>query len=251
MNRPGAILFAALLLSMVCSEGSRASAQVRGDPAHLSARPAAPTDSAPPGLTQLGASSRDPFLYVPSGYRKDHPAPLVILLHGATQNPRLWTNSTGLKALADTLGVVLLMPKSREMTWDLMHGGFGLDVRALDSALAMVFARCNIDPHHIALAGFSDGATYALSLGVSNGDLLSTIMAFSPGYFSPGERVGKPTIFIAHGTRDQILSIDVASRRIVPQLKGEGYAVTYHEFDGPHTVRPEDMREAMAWFVRN
>jgi phospholipase/carboxylesterase len=135
------------------------------------------------------------------------------------------------------------------MTWDLMRGGFGPDVRAIDAALAQLFQRCSIDHRHIAIGGFSDGATYALSLGVSNGDLFSTIIAVSPGYFAPGERRGKPTIFIAHGTRDQILPIDVASRQIVPQLKSEGYEVTYHEFDGPHTIKGDQVESAFTWFL--
>lgn len=241
------VVLAIGVLETACGQGS--SAQARLDPAHLRARPATPLQSATPGLTQLGLDGRDAYLYVPAGYRADHPAPLVILLHGATQSAQLWTASTALQALADSLGLVLLMPNSRSQSWDLMRGGFGPDVVALDSALTLVFGRCKIDLHHIALAGFSDGATYALSLGVSNGDLFSALIAFSPGYFEPGERRGKPKIFIAHGTRDQILPIDGASRQIVPQLKQEGYDVTYNEFDGPHAVRSDQVRAAMAWFL--
>jgi predicted esterase len=32
-------------------------------------------------------------------------------------------------------------------------------------------------------------------------------------------------------------------------LKQAGYAVEYHEFEGPHTVRPDQLRAALAWFV--
>jgi hypothetical protein len=42
-----------------------------------------------PGLHELGlASGRDGLIYVPSGYRPDTPAPLVVLLHGAGGNAR-------------------------------------------------------------------------------------------------------------------------------------------------------------------
>ena len=47
--------------------------------------------------------------------------------------------------------------------------------------------------------------------------------------------------------RDQILPIDRTSRRIVPQLKQAGYAVSYHEFDGPHAAPPEMVAAAMTW----
>jgi phospholipase/carboxylesterase len=82
-----------------------------------------------------------------------------------------------------------------------------------------------------------------------NGDLFSHVMAFSPGFSAPSSRTGAPRIFVAHGTRDEILPIDSTSRVIVPQLQRAGYDVTYREFDGPHSV-PEDIRgAALAWFL--
>lgn len=61
------------------------------------------------------------------------------------------------------------------------RSGFGPDVLYLNKALHHVFNRYSIDPSRLAVAGFSDGASYALSLGVANGDLFSHIIAFSPG----------------------------------------------------------------------
>jgi phospholipase/carboxylesterase len=43
---------------------------------------------------------------------------------------------------------------------------------------------------------------------------------------------------------------DSCSRRLVPRLKGAGYDVRYHEFDGPHTVPEGIAREALEWFAR-
>ena len=100
------------------------------------------------------------------------------------------------------------------------------------------------------MAGFSDGASYALSIGLANGDLFTSVLGFSPGIVVPGQRAGKPPIFISHGRQDQILPIDECSRRIVPELQGEGYQVTYREFDGPHMVPPEVASEAMQWFMK-
>ena len=227
-----------------------ADAQTAADVSHLRARPVVVSGFPTPGLTALGFSKdRDTYLYVPRNLRRGRAAPLLVLLHGATQSTDLWTRSPALFALADSLGIVLLMPNSQGRTWDLMLDGFGSDVALLDSALALVFRRCNIDPKHVALGGFSDGATYALSLGVGNGDLFSSLIAFSPGFLAPQERRGTPRIFIAHGTSDRILPINSTSRRIVPMLRQAGYTVVYREFEGPHTVPPDRMREALAWFV--
>ena len=45
------------------------------------------------------------------------------------------------------------------------------------------------------------------------------------------------------------VAIGSTSRRIVPLLEKSGYAVTYREFDGPHTVPPPIAREAFTWFT--
>jgi phospholipase/carboxylesterase len=91
--------------------------------------------------------------------------------------------------------------------------------------------------------------SYALSIGITNGDLFREIIAFSPGFMAPDGEVDRPRIYISHGVHDQVLPIDHCSRRIVPQLRRAGYDVTYHEFDGPHTVPPEIAREALTWFL--
>jgi phospholipase/carboxylesterase len=61
--------------------------------------------------------------------------------------------------------------------------------------------------------------------------------------------VGKPRIYVSHGTRDQVLPIDACSRRLVPQLERTGYDVRFHEFDGPHAIPAEIAQEALDWFV--
>ena len=88
-------------------------------------------------------------------------------------------------------------------------------------------------------------------LGLANGDLFTHLIAFAPGsIFTPAPPVGQPLIFIAHGTRDQVLPIDLTSRRMVPRLRGAGYSVTYREFDGVHAVPKPIAREALEWLTR-
>jgi predicted esterase len=141
----------------------------------------------------------------------------------------------------------VLAPDSRDSTWDAIRGGFGPDVAFIDRALARVFDTVSVDPARIALGGFSDGASYALSLGLVNGDLFRRVVAFSPGFIVAGPLQGKPQFFISHGTADQILPIDRCSRAIVPQLQRRGYDVTFKEFDGGHQVPPDIARDAMRW----
>src|SRR5437762_3159349 len=53
--------------------------------ARLSTQPSMPTQKIGPGLWPLGLeSARDGLLLVPSSYAPGKPAPLVLVLHGAT-----------------------------------------------------------------------------------------------------------------------------------------------------------------------
>ncbi len=54
---------------------------------------------------------------------------------------------------------------------------------------------------------------------------------------------------VSHGTADPVLPIDACSRQLVPALVEAGYAVTYEEFDGGHTVPPVVADKAFAWWA--
>jgi len=217
--------------------------------AHLSVRPKAPSLKTLPGEWALGlgsASGRDGLLIVPKSYRPDTPAPLAVMLHGAGGSAR---RVVSLFAVADELGVVMLAPDSRGGTWDGIRGSYGPDIDFLNRALVHTFDRVSIDRGRLAIGGFSDGASYGLSVGLASGDLFTHILACSPGFVSPPSVQGHPRIFVSHGTADRILPITSTSRRIVPLLEKSGYTVTYREFDGPHTVPPAMARELFEWFA--
>jgi predicted esterase len=151
--------------------------------------------------------------------------------------------------LAEGAGLVLLAPESRGRTWDVLAGGYGPDVEFVDRALEWAFDRLSVDEGRVAVGGFSDGASYALSLGLTNGDLFTHVIAFSSGFSAPADRRGEPAVFVSHGTGDEVLPIGRTSRRIVPQLERMGYEVTYREFDGPHAVPEAVAREALGWLT--
>jgi phospholipase/carboxylesterase len=152
---------------------------------------------------------------------------------------------------ADRAGVVILAPEATGRTWDVIErGGFGPDVGMIDDLLAQVFHSLRIDPKRMIMAGFSDGGSYALSLGLTNGDLFTHVIAFSPGFIAADDLVGAPAVFIAHGVEDGTLPIDRTSRQIVPRLRDAGYEVRYEEFLGRDEVRPSIARAALRWALR-
>jgi len=223
------------------------------DQGRLDVRPAAipapsPSATAPAGERPIGlGGQRDGLVHVPPSVPIDRPAPLVVMLHGAGGAARGTVEL--IKSQADAAGVVLLVPESRGRTWDVILGGYGPDVRFLADALRKLLSEQAIDPRRIAVAGFSDGASYALSLGLTNGDLFSHILAFAPGFMAPASLHGRPAIYVSHGTEDGVLPIEVCSRRLVPALQRAGYPVRYHEFPGGHAVPPDIAQEGVDMFL--
>ena len=192
-------------------------------------------------------SDRDSILHVPS-VGASTALPLLVLLHGATGRGAGVLRRLG--SLPDEQKVAVLAPDSRSSTWDAIEEGrFGADVHYINRALEWVFERVAVDPARIAVGGFSDGATYALSLGLINGDLFSHVVAFSPGFIVQRAPHGHPRFFISHGTSDPILPIDRCSRVIVPGLRNAGYDVTFREFNGGHEVPEAVAREGLDWVV--
>ena len=211
----------------------------------LAARPHDGVKMSTSGQIMLGLDrERDAILQLPKSASQAS-LPLLVLLHGATQSAEdmFWYLGTA----HEEAGVAVLAPNSRDTTWDAITGSFGVDVEFLDRALERTFATAAIDPARIALGGFSDGATYALSLGLINGDLFKSIVAFSPGFVIGGIPIGSPRIFISHGTHDHILPIDRCGRRVAASLMARGYDVTFREFDGNHEIPADIAREALRW----
>jgi phospholipase/carboxylesterase len=209
----------------------------------IAARPKTSVKPSAAGQRALGLDgSRDAILRIPPA--SSATLPLIVLLHGAGGSGGDILDYIG--NACDEAAVAVLAPDSRDSTWDAIRDDFGRDVRFLNQALARVFESVAVDPRRIAIGGFSDGATYALSIGLINGDLFRRIVAFSPGFVVNGEPRGTPKIFVSHGTRDRILPIDRCSRQIVPMLKQRGYDVTFREFEGGHGVPPEIAREGIS-----
>ncbi|MFC4174757.1 alpha/beta hydrolase [Microvirga sp. GCM10011540] len=207
-----------------------------------------PPKGGPSGLQDLGLGrGRDGKVLVRSAADRTRPAPLILALHGAggvaAQVIDLFAKH------AEAHGIIVLAPESRTSSWDVIRGGYGPDVEFIDRALQMVFQQHAVDPERLAVAGFSDGASYALSLGLTNGTLFSDILAFSPGFMAPTQQDDAPRIFISHGEQDEVLPIGACSRRIVPLLQRAGYDVDYREFGGGHVVPDEMVGHAVTRFL--
>jgi phospholipase/carboxylesterase len=241
-----------LLAAVAASTGCRQFGPVT---TRVQARPAPPRLAVEPGVRPLDLGTawyrgmrRDGTLLVPAAAASGARVPLLVVLHGGGGRA---DDFRFMLPLAEERGVALLLLDARHNTWDGVDSPFGPDVRFIDQALAHTFERVAVDPTRLALGGLSDGGMYALSIGVVNGDLFTHLIAVSAGFMNPpGPPTGTPRIMLGHGRRDTVYSVESTRDRLLPRLRGNGYDVTYVEFDGPHFITPDAARAALDWLVR-
>jgi len=238
----GALFFVAAMIVLPGTASSAPRATI------LDARPSAGAGTLPAGETRLanGAVAYRPAA-APAGA-----LPLVVLLHGAGGYPPHFLQM--MEPAADKRGVILLAPRSLGVTWDLVEKmqsaddpWGGPDANRIDEALQDLFGRASIDPSRIVLLGFSDGASYALSLGLSNPRLFTSVVALSPGMYAPPRRVDKAQlVYIAHGRSDRILRFS-NTEAIVERLRDDRAKLRFHPFDGDHRIDKGALAEALDW----
>jgi phospholipase/carboxylesterase len=207
------------------------------------------------GLQKL--SGRNGLFYVPIGHAE--PLPLLILLHKSGGSPKEWfAGGESFAPYAETGHFIILAPESPGPSWGTGPKSWGYDYVAINRALEEAFARCAIDRNRLAIGGFSDGASYALSLGLANGDAFGYIVAFSPGFIVKAHARGRmgrnnevqiPLVYIAHGTADNVLPIASTSRIFASSLRKNGYKVEFQEFSGSHHLSRQVVDQAMTWLT--
>jgi predicted esterase len=228
------------------------------------AAPAGPAASEAPGAplvhqSRLFELPDDAVGYIPAS-AGPHP-PLLVLLHGAGR--RRLGMVQHFEAEADKRGIILLAPTSRGVSWDIV-----LDAEAppspdsplaneqahsfsrtrdsdrVEAAIANLSRIVPVDRAHTVLAGFSDGATFALAMGLSRDHQFAAVIAWSPGIAIRTERPARGRrVFVSHGRQDPLLNFEVTCGEIVPLLENEGAAVTFLPFNGVHEA-PDAVKDA-------
>ena len=183
------------------------------------ASPIAASDTRSGVLTLAGGA----YAYLPKG-RTGAPAPVLVALHGAggqasqvldvlprggrRQRHRPAHPAVGQRHVGHDRGFEERGSASRLN----VQPRYGKDLKAIDAALADLFTRVAVDPARIGIMGFSDGATYALSVGTANPQLFRQIIAFSPGPAFLGKSAPGQSVFISHGENDKVLPFSDRAR---------------------------------------
>ncbi len=208
------------------------------------------------GVLQLDGGA---FVYLPKGHNGAR-LPLLVYFVGARGEPN--DVLSAYREHADREKFALMIPVPKAGQWDLIEDlqrrfgiemnvqpRYGKDIKALDLSLTDLFSKVAIDPARIAVIGFSNGATYSVSVGTANPQLFKTVLAFSPGpafptKFDPGQRV-----FISHGESDRALPFSY-TRGIVARMRVKKMPVEWVPFKGGHEIPSEVRVRALEYFLQ-
>jgi len=159
-------------------------------------------------ITNLGGKARAYYLFVPDKLTKDHPAPLLVLLHGSGRNGASLVDKW--KDLAKKEGIIVVGPDSlNPQMWS--SGVDGPDF--LHDLITELQSKYPIDARRIYLFGHSGGACFALYMALYESEYFAAT-AIHAGALTKndGEIVEsakrKIPIYIAVGTVDRSFPLE-------------------------------------------
>jgi phospholipase/carboxylesterase len=220
----------------------------------LHVEPRAPVSAAASdgGVATITNGATQGYLLLPA-IDPERTYPLVTVLHGAGRQDELLV-----RAYRDEPArrhAVFFIPRSTSPTWDLLIGEDRPDIDFLEHAYAEIYRRLPVDHTRQALIGYSDGASYALAIGLSNPRLFAAIMGWAAGFvvFDPTGVAAtdpRPRILLEHGTHDPVFPFEEVAVRNCAILRRLGYDVELRVDDGGiHWPSRTFQPAALDWFL--
>jgi poly(hydroxyalkanoate) depolymerase family esterase len=136
------------------------------------------------GTYTNGAGSLGYELYVPSSYRAGTAVPLVVALHGCTENAEVYRQLSGWDSLAEAKGFIVLFPqqsssRNSQSCWNWfqsadMQRGSG-EPAIIAGMVSSVEQKYAVDAHRVYVAGFSAGGAMANVMAATYPDVFAAV----------------------------------------------------------------------------
>jgi len=171
-------------------------------------------------------------MFVPSGYDKSKPFPLIIALHGmgGDENSFLTVYGQGaFKTEAEKHGYIVACPKGRKPA-SMYIGDAEKDVM---DVLAEVRRAYNVDPDRIYLTGHSMGGFGTWSVAMDHPEVFAALAPISGGANNPASmsKIAHIPTLVVHGDNDPTVPVE-RSRVMVAMGKKLGTEIKYIEVPG-------------------
>ncbi len=164
------------------------------------------------GSFNFDGINRTWIVYLPVDYSQGESIPLLLALHGYTQNGQEMMQFSGFNSIADTGNFVVVYPDGVANSWNVGFSGGSTadDVGFLSALIDTLHQRYNIDLNRVYSTGFSNGGFMSYRLACELGNRIAAIAPVSgtmtdvAGSSCTPQRE-MPVLHI-HGTNDFVVS---------------------------------------------
>jgi len=209
-------------------------------------------EPAPTGHVWIERGESRAILLTPTEIDPAKRYPLISVLHGAGRQDEMLVKAC--RDEPEKRDALFLVPRSQLPTWDLIASRERPDLDFLEYAYDLIYRRYPVDAGRQALLGYSDGASYALSVGLSNPHVFRAVMGWAAGFLAldtadlePG--TPKPPVLLEYGTHDELFPFERVALPMRATLEQLGYTVEFRvDQGGRHWPSGSFQSEALDWF---
>ena len=158
-----------------------------------------------PQTLSVDGTARTYRLAVPSTYRRDTPAPLILLFHGSGSNALQQSVYSQLPARGAAGGFLVATPDAVGGRWDLARPGTSTaDQRFVTALVADLAGRYCVARDRVAAAGISLGSQFAALMACNPANHVAAVGLVAAEYLIPPCR-GPVPVLAFHGTADPVV----------------------------------------------
>ncbi len=202
-------------------------------------------------------------VHLPENYAPGKSYPLVVGLHGYGSNPERFITLWKRFGKHEFIFVVPQAPypfsvgKEVGFSWGvwspnevLLNKATLMSEKYIADVVDNLCMRYNVDD--VYLLGFSQGCAFTYSTGIKNHHLFKGLICFG-GWLdkewlteSAIKEAKGLKVFIAHGKEDPMVKFEtgVKAKEV---LEDNGYDITFHDFEGGHSVPEEILKKTVKW----